>query len=110
MTPQQIRMYMQRLPDVSYRANYMLAKLVAAVKNAVGGKPDPNKPSKGEPVRPELLFTPEEELPWFARPPEQSRISPELARTIMAHRKQLPRWARRLLDFEALERTALTSD
>lgn len=107
MTPRQIRMYMDRLPDVAYRANYMLAKLSAAVKNAVGGKPDPSKPSKGETTKPELLYTPEEELPWFARPPEQRGVSPQTARTIMAHRKSLPRWARKLVDFQAMERIGL---
>lgn len=105
-TRDQIDMYLHHLPDVAYRATYGVARLTAAVKNLAGGKPDPAEGDK--PVDPTKQFSPEEELPWFARPPAETRSDPELAKAIIASRAKLPRWARPLLNWQALEKEALT--
>lgn len=91
------------MPDVAYRAAYPTARLTAAVKNLMGGK-DPNA-TEGS-FDPNKYFSPEEELPWFAKNPEQRLVDPELAKAIIASRTKLPRWARALLNWEALEREA----
>lgn len=101
----QIDMYLYHLPDMAYRDAYPLARLTAAVKNLAGGKADETDSSSSE-LDTSKYFTPEEELPWFARAPERARSDPELAAAIIASRARLPRWAIPLLDWKRLEKEA----
>jgi len=83
---------MHWLPLIAGRNHYSTAKLTAVLKNIMGGKPDPDDDTPATPV--ERLFSPEEELPYFAMmdtPPVG--LSRAAARALLRNAKHLPLWA-----------------
>lgn len=61
----------------------------------MGGKPDPKNSGKGAVIPLERLYTPDEELPWFAYfDDHQARaMNPATAQDLIANIKHLPLWA-----------------
>lgn len=95
-------MLLDALPSLAYRDNLQTAELMAAVLNALGGKPDPNDKDV-KLVPPERMFTGEELLVWFAREPKASPWTPAAARVALEHRSRLPKWARDSVPWAHLE-------
>jgi len=84
---------MHWLPMIAARSHYSTASLIATLKNALGGKPD--EADDSPPVKPEKLFRPEEELPYFAWMGDAPSVglSRAAAKAILRVSSQLPLWA-----------------
>lgn len=103
----QIRYFLHWLPRAHALDAYPVAKLAASLKNMLGGKPDPNAPAekKGKPIPPELLYTPEEELPFYAwfDEPRRPGLTTAAARDLLEHAALLPMWAREVAPLDAAQ-------
>lgn len=76
--------------------HYPIAQLSSILANALGGKPDKNKPAKN-PVPEHLLYTPEDFLPWYAKFDFTEAWTPDALSDVAEHSKQLPSWAMQLI-------------
>lgn len=81
-----------------------VAGLEAAVRNMMGGKPDPND-GDGKRVPPDRLYSADELLNRYAQDPETlanlAAWTPAAARDALAHTRHAPGWALALIDFTA---------
>jgi len=106
MTPLQMQYLLDHLPEVELRRVWPIVSLEAAVKNAVGGKPDPSDQSSG--LDASRAYSPVELLPWYARPDWVERIESgipsDAAEDFMQHRHLLPAWALGIAPLDAIQR------
>lgn len=103
----QLAYFLHHLPLIEMRKQLPIAQLEAAVKNMMGGKPDPqNKDAKTIP--PERLYTAFELLQWYAQPEglELRAVSPAAAKDLLKHLGHLPEWALEIADLGALKQAA----
>lgn len=92
---------MRHVPEIEARKHFPIAKLHASLLNALGGKPDPSEqPKKGsKPIKPHLLYTPEELLVHYASfsASVQQRLTRAAALDIMQNLESMPAWALQLV-------------
>lgn len=91
---------MKWVPLMEGRRAYPLAYMIAELKNIMGGKrkppdPKPGDPPRDPPLQPWELYTPEEELPYYAwMKPPPPMLTLEQARLLTSHYSALPEWAK----------------
>lgn len=87
-----------------------MAKLEAAIKNALGGKRPPKTKSDEPPLQPHELYSAAEELPFYARPAwvEEASVSidPAAARAFLRHQRDMPAWVIAAAPLGAIQRAA----
>lgn len=111
LTPVQTAYFLRHLPDVALRSAYQIASLEAAVRNAMGGKLDPND-QDAKPMPPERAYTPSELLAWFARPAwledRADGIPEDAAKDFVAGMKAklIPPWVLQVAPLDAIKRAA----
>ena len=97
-------MLVNALPELSYRKHLQTAELMAAILNALGGKPDPAKKDESKPIDPSRLFTGEELLVHFARRAMPNTWTLEAAKAVTEAKDRMPSWARDSLPWELINR------
>ena len=106
MSPAQVKYFMHHLPFIELRRHLPIAQLEAAVRNAMGGKPDPND-KEAKTLDPSRVYNALELLPWFARPDWiDSAADTETAQDFMRHVLSLPVWVLNCVDVEGMRRLA----
>lgn len=116
LTQVQVRYFLDQLHSIEAHKHYPMAKLHAAILNALGGKGEIDDKTgrevkvKTPPKPPHLLYTPEELLPWYASFGDDvvtpAGLTVDAARDLLANTRHLPAWALSIAPLEEAKRVA----